>query len=170
MKSNRILVRAACVVAVALTPLLAVAGDQAYSPAAICSVSPAGTMTFGSQGQITNPAAGAMTQSANCGLGQDNLNDANDDVVIRYNDATTGGALFCGIVENNLDWSTVVFGDQRWACSTFEGCAAMPPATFTGIGTIRLTDIAHGGTMISTMTCNIPGGSSQIRTIQLDEQ
>lgn len=170
MKSNQLLVRVVSIAAVALTPLLAVAGDQAFSPAAVCAVSPTGSLTFGSQGQITNPAAGATIQSANCGLGQDNSNDSNDDLVVYYNDATSSATLFCGIVENNLDWSSVVFGDQRWACSTPGGCTVMPAASFTGTGNIRLTDIAHGGSMISTMTCNIPGSNSQIRSIQLDEQ
>lgn len=166
MANNLRSIRASVAVAVALTSVLASAADESFSPAAICNWNSG--LAVGSQGQLTN--SGAAVASAFCGVGQEQATDANDDAVVFYNDATTTGALFCGVVENTADWSAIVFGDQKFACSTVGGCSAPPPNSFTGTGSIRLADIAHGGSMISTVTCNIPGGGSQVRAITLDEQ
>lgn len=152
--------------ALLLTPVLANAADQSFSPGAICVVQPTGSLSFGSQGQISNSSA--STQSAFCGVGQEQVLDSNDDAVVYYQDSTTTGSFFCGAVENNADWSTIVFGDQKWSCVTPGGCTVANDS-FTGTGFLRIGDISHGGSFITTLSCNLAPNTT-LRSVTLDEQ
>jgi hypothetical protein len=163
---NKFITKMTIAASLLLTPILANAADESFSPAAICVVQPNGTLTFGSQGQISNTSA--STQSAFCGVGQEQIFDGNDDAVVFYQDSTATGSLFCGAVENNSDWSSIVFGDQKWSCAVAGGCAAQNNA-FTGTGTLRIADISHGGNFVTTLTCNL-SPSTTVRALTLDEQ
>src|SRR5688572_15568889 len=101
--------------ALVLTSLFASAADEAFSPAAVCNVQPGSGILFGSQGQLQNSSAG--NQTAVCGIGQEQIGDQNDDVIVHYHDGGQGN-LNCSVVENTANWDWVLNGDSKWGCST----------------------------------------------------
>lgn len=165
------------ILAGALYTIPALAEHQLFSPAQICllSYSSDTNASLDDLGRISNNSTTGNLR-VHCGLGQDQVADSNDDIVIRFADANTaqGKNVSCGAVEFSDDGGTMVWTNDRMGCSTAGGCTPSSTSTYSGSNYILLNDILHGGAYTTSLFCLVPmlqsgGNPSNINNILLYE-
>ncbi|WP_437317417.1 hypothetical protein [Sorangium sp. So ce385] len=173
MPTSKLSLATAAAAMVALTSVPASAGDESFAPAAACSPEDGSmVLQYDPYGAVKNMHT-TVHAWVTCAVGQDNSLDTNDDLWVYYEDkglvSGAAGDFLCTAYEVADDWSTVVWADTKYGCSTAGGCASSP-GSWTGAGYVRINDISHGGTYFTSVSCSIPIGKSYITALTIDEQ
>jgi hypothetical protein len=172
--ASKLILTASMATAIMLSTLEANATDQGFPAIVACYPGePSQHIVASVGGQLMNNSPNNEAQWIQCGVGQDSAFDSNDDLLVFYEDADSGPAgadgVYCfaeGIAD---DWSTSVSFGTVGACSTAGGCSGWGTSSWTGTGYLRFSNIWHGGTYFTDITCSIPEGFSAIRALTIDE-